>query len=138
MHSSVLDKMIAWDRAGGRKKLHSAALSALDLCHHPENSHKYLFWAGIVATGSTEAKYYFRVDLATALPYDELTGIPNFGGYHREHIQAHEVYQLKGQQPFTYRTVVTEFETASQLNLFCSPRLIHMFLISAQHLRDGC
>ncbi|KAJ7478601.1 hypothetical protein B0H11DRAFT_2027976 [Mycena galericulata] len=52
----TLEDMIIWDRKN-RPKLISAAISALDLCHHPENADEYVFFVWLNDTPGARRRY---------------------------------------------------------------------------------
>ncbi|KAF8161721.1 hypothetical protein K438DRAFT_1859331 [Mycena galopus ATCC 62051] len=68
----TLEDMIIWDRKN-RKQLISAAISALDLCHHPENADKYVFFVGL--TDTPGAKHRYQVGFAITIPFEQYKSI---------------------------------------------------------------
>jgi len=68
----TLEDMIIWDRKN-RPKLISAAISALDLCHHPENADEYVFFVGLKDTPG--AKYRFQVGFARPISFEDYESI---------------------------------------------------------------
>ncbi|KAJ6497447.1 hypothetical protein C8R45DRAFT_127383 [Mycena sanguinolenta] len=64
----TLEDMIIWDRKN-RPKLISAAISALDLCHYPENADEYVFFVGL--TDTPGAKYRYQVGFAKPISFEQ-------------------------------------------------------------------
>ncbi|KAJ7496612.1 hypothetical protein FB451DRAFT_1208228 [Mycena latifolia] len=64
----TLEDVIIWDRKN-RPKLISAAISALDLCHYPENADEYVFF--VVLTDTPGAKYRYSVGFAAAISFQQ-------------------------------------------------------------------
>ncbi|KAJ7072858.1 hypothetical protein C8F01DRAFT_1105500 [Mycena amicta] len=80
----TIDDMIVWDRKN-RAKLIAAAISALDLCHYPENCDDYVFVVGLADTPG--AKHRFTIRFAEAVAFDQyesMYGGPERAGNPRE------------------------------------------------------
>ncbi|KAJ7647894.1 hypothetical protein FB45DRAFT_210762 [Roridomyces roridus] len=71
----TLEHIVIWDRKN-RRKLVSAAISALDLCHYPENADEYVFLVGLKDTPGV--KYRYQISFAGALSFDEYENV--YGG----------------------------------------------------------
>ncbi|KAJ7350764.1 hypothetical protein DFH08DRAFT_116431 [Mycena albidolilacea] len=68
----TLEDMIIWDRKN-RPKLISAAISALDLCHYPENADEYVFLVQL--TDTPGAKHRYTVGFANAVSFEQYESI---------------------------------------------------------------
>ncbi|KAJ7821529.1 hypothetical protein B0H14DRAFT_2830938 [Mycena olivaceomarginata] len=68
----TLEDMIIWDRKN-RPKLISAAISALDLCHYPENADEYVFVVQLIDTPG--AKHRYTVGFANAVSFEQYESI---------------------------------------------------------------
>ncbi|KAJ7198502.1 hypothetical protein GGX14DRAFT_469520 [Mycena pura] len=69
---ATIEEMVIWDRKN-RSKLITAAISALDLCHHPENADEFVFFVGLA--DAPGAKHRFVVDFAMPLSFDRYESI---------------------------------------------------------------
>ncbi|KAJ6631383.1 hypothetical protein B0H10DRAFT_1978456 [Mycena sp. CBHHK59/15] len=68
----TIEDMVIWDRKN-RPKLISAAISALDLCHHPENADEYVFFVGL--TDTPGAKHRYTVGFAAPISFEQYEGM---------------------------------------------------------------
>ncbi|KAJ6578903.1 hypothetical protein DFH09DRAFT_1148632 [Mycena vulgaris] len=64
----TIEDMVIWDRKN-RPKLISAAISALDLCHHPENADEYAFFVELTETPG--AKHRYSVGFAAPISFEQ-------------------------------------------------------------------
>ncbi|KAJ7133729.1 hypothetical protein C8R43DRAFT_1022906 [Mycena crocata] len=63
----TIEDMVKWDRKN-RPKLIAAAISALGLCHFPENADEYVFF--VVLTDTPGAKYRYQVGFAAPVSFE--------------------------------------------------------------------
>ncbi|KAJ7157801.1 hypothetical protein C8R46DRAFT_1112993 [Mycena filopes] len=64
----TIEDMVIWDRKN-RPKLISAAISALELCHFPENADEYVFFVAL--TDTPGAKYRYQVGFAAPISFEQ-------------------------------------------------------------------
>ncbi|KAK7033821.1 FAD-binding PCMH-type domain-containing protein [Favolaschia claudopus] len=68
----TLEDMIRWDRKN-RPRLIAAAISALDLCHFPENADEYMFFISLNDTPGT--KYRYEIGFAKPISFAQYEDI---------------------------------------------------------------
>ncbi|KAJ6491620.1 hypothetical protein C8R47DRAFT_1214423 [Mycena vitilis] len=68
----TIEDMVIWDRKH-RPQLISAAISALDLCHYPENADEYVFFVSL--TDTPGAKYRYQLGLCAPLSFEQYEAV---------------------------------------------------------------
>ncbi|KAJ7672063.1 hypothetical protein B0H17DRAFT_183389 [Mycena rosella] len=71
----TIEDVVIWDRKN-RPKLISAAISALELCHYPENADEYVFF--VVLTDTPGAKHRYSVGSAAPISFEQYESM--YGG----------------------------------------------------------
>ncbi|KAJ7099368.1 hypothetical protein B0H15DRAFT_544336 [Mycena belliarum] len=64
----TIEDVVIWDRKN-RPKLISAAISALDLCHYPDNADEYVFFVALIDTPG--AKHRYSVGWAAPISFEQ-------------------------------------------------------------------
>ncbi|KAF7290117.1 FAD-binding PCMH-type domain-containing protein [Mycena chlorophos] len=122
--SKTIDDLVVWDRKH-RAKLIAAAISALDLCHYPENADEYLFVVALVDTPG--AKHRFTIRHANAISFDvyeELFGGAKIAGYPREDQRIGQERAKEKGGPAAISFQIVEFALANACrNTFQTPML---------------